>query len=329
MRLRNLKDFIRVHQCHPWSTIFSEVGFVSLLVVGTVALDSVKTPFGNVQNALGGSAAYFSTSASYFADVRLVAVIGDDFPEEHIQFFRSKNIDIRGLDVQKGDTFRWKGEYGYDLNEAHTLATHLNVLATFRPHIVEDYKNSDVVFLANVDPEIQLEVLKQVKKPKLVACDTMNYWIANKPDALKQTLKNVDLLTINESEIRQLSGESSLVKAAKSVQAMGPRSIVVKQGSYGALMFIGHSVFSAPAYPLESVFDPTGAGDTFAGGFMGYLASTLNFSEESMRKAVIFGSVMASLNVESFSLDRIRSLDYKEIKSRYREFKKLTHFEDI
>jgi sugar/nucleoside kinase (ribokinase family) len=185
------------------------------------------------------------------------------------------------------------------------------------------------VFLANVDPEIQLDVLRQVEKPKLVACDTMNYWIASKPDALKRTLKNVDLLTINEAEIRQLAGEASLVRAAKSVQTMGPKTIVVKQGSYGALMFNGHSVFSAPAYPLESVFDPTGAGDTFAGGFMGYLASTMNFSEESMRKAIIFGSVMASLNVEAFSLDRLRSLDYQEIEDRYREFKKLTHFEDI
>ena len=302
---------------------------VSLLVVGTVALDSVRTPFGNVENALGGSATYFSTSASYFTDVRLVAVIGEDFPEEHLRFLKSKNIDTRGIEVQRGETFRWQGEYGYDLNEARTLATHLNVLATFKPNIVSDYQSSDVVFLANVDPEIQLDVLQQVKRPKLVACDTMNYWISSKPGALKRILEKVDLLTINEAEIRQLAGVASLVKAAKSVQAMGPGTIVVKQGSYGALMFNGHSVFSAPAYPLESVFDPTGAGDTFAGGFMGYLASTMNFAEESMRKAVIFGSVMASLNVEAFSLDRLRSLEYREIEGRYREFKKLTHFEDI
>ncbi len=302
---------------------------MSLLVVGTVALDSVKTPFGNVENALGGSATYFSTAASYFADVRLVAVIGEDFPKEHVQFLKSRNIDTRGLEIQKGETFRWTGEYGYDLNEAHTLATHLNVLATFRPNILDDYKNSDIVFLANVDPEIQLEVLRQVKKPKLVACDTMNYWISNKPEALKHMLREVDLLTINEAEIRQLAGEASLVKAAKNVQAMGPKTVVVKQGSYGALMFNGHSVFSAPAYPLESVFDPTGAGDSFAGGFMGYLASIMNFTEENMRKAVIFGSVMASLNVEAFSLERLRSLDYREIEARYREFKALTHFEDI
>lgn len=302
---------------------------MSLLVVGTVALDSVKTPFGNVDNALGGSATYFSTSASYFTDVRLVAVIGEDFPKEHIKFLKSKNIDTRGLEVQTGETFRWQGEYGYDLNEARTLATHLNVLATFKPAITPDFKSSDVVFLANVDPEIQLDVLRQVNRPKLVACDTMNYWIASKPDALKRTLKEVDVLTINEAEIRQLAGEASLVKAARTVQAMGPKTVVVKQGSYGALMFNGHSLFSAPAYPLETVFDPTGAGDTFAGGFMGYLTSTMNFSEDSMRKAVIFGSVMASLNVEAFSLDRLRSLDYREIEGRYREFKQLTHFEDI
>lgn len=302
---------------------------MSLLVVGTVALDSVKTPFGDVENALGGSATYFSTSASYFTDVRLVAVVGEDFPKEHIQFLKSKNIDTRGLEIQKGNTFRWKGEYGYDLNEAKTLATDLNVLATFKPDLAEEYRLSDAVFLANVDPEIQLDVLRQVKRPKFVACDTMNYWISSKPEALKRTLREVDLLTINEAEIRQLAGEASLVKAARSVQAMGPKAVVVKQGGYGALLFNGRSVFSAPAYPLETVFDPTGAGDTFAGGFMGYLASTMNFTEESMRKAVIFGSVMASLNVESFSLDRLRSLDYREIEERYREFKKLTHFEDI
>lgn len=302
---------------------------MSLLVVGTVALDSVKTPFGNVENALGGSATYFSTAASYFTDVRLVAVVGEDFPKEHIQFLKSKGIDIRGLEIQRGETFRWKGEYGYDLNEAHTLATHLNVLATFKPKVAEDHKNTEVVFLANIDPEIQLDVLRQVARPKLVACDTMNYWISSKPEQLKRTLREVDLLTINEAEVRQLAGESSLVKAAKKVQAMGPKTVVVKQGSYGALMFNGHSAFSAPAFPLESVFDPTGAGDTFAGGFMGCLASTMNFSESGMRRAVIFGSVMASLNVEAFSLDKIRSLDYKEIENRYREFKRLTHFEDI
>ena len=195
--------------------------------------------------------------------------------------------------------------------------------------VIDDYKNSEVVFLANIDPELQLDVLRQVERPKLVACDTMNFWIEGKPDALKRTLKEVDVLTINEGEARELAQEPSLVKAAKVIQAFGPRVVVIKQGSYGAIMFNGGSVFSAPAYPLESVFDPTGAGDTFAGGFMGYLANTMNFSESGLRQAVVFGSVMASMNVEAFSLDRLRSLDYQEIQKRYREFKKLTHFEDI
>ena len=302
---------------------------MSLLVVGSVALDSVKTPFGVAENALGGSATYFSASASYFTDVRLVAVVGEDFPKEHVQFLKSRNIDLRGLVRTRGRTFRWTGEYGYDLNEAHTLATHLNVFETFKPVVIDDYKNSEVVFLANIDPELQLDVLRQVDKPKLVACDTMNFWIEGKPDALKRTLKEVDVLTINEGEARELAQEPSLVKAAKAIQAIGPRVVVIKQGSYGAIMFNGGSAFSAPAYPLESVFDPTGAGDTFAGGFMGYLANTMNFSESGLRQAVVFGSVMASMNVEAFSLDRLRSLDYTEIQERYREFKKLTHFEDI
>lgn len=302
---------------------------MSLLVVGSVALDSVKTPFGNAEEALGGSATYFSTSASYFTDIRLVAVVGEDFPKEHIQFLKSRNIDVRGLSQAAGKTFRWAGEYSYDLNEAHTLATHLNVFESFKPEVIEDYKDSEVVFLANIDPELQLDVLRQVNKPKLVACDTMNFWIEGKLEALKRTLKEVDILTINEGEARELAGEPSLVKAGKVIQSMGPRVVVIKQGSYGAIMFNGSSAFSAPAYPLEAVFDPTGAGDTFAGGVMGYLANTMNFSESSLRQAVVFGSVMASMNVEAFSLDRLRSLDYKEIEGRYREFKKLTHFEDI
>lgn len=302
---------------------------MSLLVVGSVALDSVKTPFGNAEEALGGSATYFSTSASYFTDIRLVAVVGEDFPKEHIQFLKSRNIDVRGLSQAAGKTFRWAGEYSYDLNEAHTLATHLNVFESFKPEVIEDYKDSEVVFLANIDPELQLDVLRQVNKPKLVACDTMNFWIEGKLEALKRTLKEVDILTINEGEARELAGEPSLVKAGKVIHSMGPRVVVIKQGSYGAIMFNGSSAFSAPAYPLEAVFDPTGAGDTFAGGFMGYLANTMNFSEASLRQAVVFGSVMASMNVEAFSLDRLRSLDYKEIEDRYREFKKLTHFEDI
>jgi sugar/nucleoside kinase (ribokinase family) len=302
---------------------------MSLLVVGSVAFDSVKTPFGEVDEVLGGSATYFATAASYFTDVAIVAVVGDDFPEEHLTFLKSRKINIAGIERKEGKTFRWKGEYGYELNEAHTLDTQLNVFQSFRPKLPESYKGRRVVFLANIDPDLQREVLSQVKEPALVACDTMNFWIEGKRDSLLETLRLVDILLINEGEARELSKEPNLVKAAEIILSFGPKALVIKRGEYGALMFQKGKIFSAPAYPLESVFDPTGAGDSFAGGFMGYLSSTMNFEESNIRKAIIFGSVMASYNVESFSLDRIRSLDYSEIESRFREFKALTHFEDL
>ncbi|OGQ01456.1 MAG: sugar kinase [Deltaproteobacteria bacterium RBG_19FT_COMBO_58_16] len=302
---------------------------MSILVVGSVAFDSVETPFGKAEEVLGGSATYFSTSASYFSDVRLVAVVGEDFPDEHITKLQGHGVDTAGLQKVPGKTFRWKGRYDYDLNQAHTLETHLNVFSTFKPEIPEDYKTSPFVFLANIDPELQLEVLKQVNKPKFVACDTMNFWIEGKPDALKKLLKHVDLFVINEGEAREFSGEASLVKAAKMILAEGPGVLIIKRGEYGALMFNGTSIFSAPAYPLENIFDPTGAGDSFAGGLMGYLANTGDVSEENLRKAIIFGSVMASFNVEAFSLDRLSSLGKEDIKARFSEFKKLTHFEDL
>lgn len=302
---------------------------MSILVVGSVAFDSVETPFGKAEEVLGGSATYFSTSASYFSDVRLVAVVGEDFPDEHIAKLQGHGVDTAGLKKVPGKTFRWKGRYGYDLNQAHTLETHLNVFSTFKPEIPEDYKTSPFVFLANIDPELQLEVLMQVKKPRFVACDTMNFWIEGKPDSLKKLLKHVDLFVINEGEARELSGEASLVKAAKMILKEGPKVLIIKRGEYGALMFNGTSIFSAPAYPLENIFDPTGAGDSFAGGLMGYLANTGDVSEENLRKAIIFGSVMASFNVEAFSLDRLSSLGKEEIKARFSEFKKLTHFEDL
>jgi len=302
---------------------------MSILVVGSVAFDSVETPFGKAEEVLGGSATYFSTSASYFSDVRLVAVVGEDFPDEHITKLQGHGVDTAGLQKVPGKTFRWKGRYDYDLNQAHTLETHLNVFSTFKPEIPEDYKTSPFVFLANIDPELQLEVLKQVNKPKFVACDTMNFWIEGKPDALKKLLKHVDLFVINEGEAREFSGEASLVKAAKMILNEGPGVLIIKRGEYGALMFNGTSIFSAPAYPLENIFDPTGAGDSFAGGLMGYLANTGDVSEENLRKAIIFGSVMASFNVEAFSLDRLSSLGKDDIKARFSEFKKLTHFEDL
>jgi len=302
---------------------------MSVVVVGTVAFDTVETPFGKQENVLGGSATYFSTSASFFTDISLVAVVGEDFPEEHVSFLKSRNIDTSGLQRIPGKTFHWSGRYGYDLNEAQTLDTQLNVLMEFQPNLPESYRDAEYLFLANIDPDLQMQVLEQVKAPKLVACDTMNFWISSKPDSLRKVLQKVDIVVINEGEARQFTGEPNLVKAARQIIALGCKRLVVKRGEYGVLMFTADTVFAAPAYPLEDVFDPTGAGDTFAGGFMGYLANTGNLSEDGIRQALIFGSVMASFNVEDFSLDRMKRLDYGEIEARYKNFKSLTSFQDI
>lgn len=302
---------------------------MSMLVVGSVAFDSVETPFGKAEEVLGGSATYFSTSASYFTDLRLVAVVGEDFPDAHVSALSGRGVDVQGLQKVPGKTFRWKGYYGFDLNQAHTLETHLNVFSSFNPALPESYKDSEYVFLANIDPELQMKVLDQVKKPKFVACDTMNFWIEGKPEALKALLKRVDMFVINEGEARELAKEASLVKAAKIILGFGPKMLIIKRGEYGSLLFNGGSVFSAPAFPLEDIFDPTGAGDSFAGGVMGHLASTGDLGEANIRKAIIFGSVMASFNVEAFSLNRLNSLTQEDINTRYSEFKVLTHFEDI
>lgn len=299
---------------------------MSLLVIGSVAFDSVETPFGRVEDVLGGSGTFFSVSASYFTDVRLVAVVGEDFPDEHLAMLRSRNIDLRGVKTVSGRTFRWKGRYGFDLNEAQTLDTQLNVFETFRPELPQGYEDSEFLFLANIDPELQTDVLRQVRRPRLIACDTMNFWIGGKRDALLKTLKGVDVLVINEGETRQLAQEANLVKAARAVLAMGPRTLVVKRGEYGVLMFSEHSTFATPAYPLEEVFDPTGAGDTFAGGFVGYLASTGNLDEANVRRAIVYGSVMASFTVEDFSLNRLRGLTHEEIAGRFKRFRLLTEF---
>lgn len=300
---------------------------MSLLVVGSVAFDSVKTPFGEVKDVLGGSATYFSTAASYFTDVHLVAVIGEDFPDEHVEFLSHRGIDLEGLVRQAGQTFRWRGEYSYQLNEAKTLETQLNVFESFHPTLPGSYRDLPFVFLANIDPTLQLDVLKQVNSPKLVACDTMNFWIEGKRDALIKILGEVDILIVNDGEARELAQEVNLVKVAKKILSYGPGTLVVKQGEYGALMFTEHRVFSAPAYPLEEIFDPTGAGDSFAGGFMGYLSKCGEVNDTNIRKAVIYGSTMASFNVEAFSLDRMRALTQEEIASRYQAFKELTFFE--
>lgn len=302
---------------------------MSIVVVGTVAFDTVETPFGRGENVLGGSATYFATSASFFTDVSLVAVVGEDFPEEHVRFLQSRDINTDGLQRIPGKTFHWSGKYGYDLNEAQTLDTQLNVLMEFKPDLPDSYRDAEYLFLANIDPDLQMEVLGQVRQPKLVACDTMNFWISSKPEALRQVLQKVDICVINEGEARQFTGEPNLVKAARQIIALGCKRLVIKRGEYGVLMFTSDTVFAAPAYPLEEVFDPTGAGDTFAGGFMGYLANSGDLSEEGIRQAIVFGSVMASFNVEDFSLDRMKRLDYKEIEARYRSFKALTSFRDV
>lgn len=304
---------------------------MSIVVVGSVAYDSVKTPFGEVKEALGGSATYFSVAASYFTDVHLVAVVGDDFRDEDMEVFRKKNIDTEGLQrIEGGKTFRWDGEYGFDLNEAKTNRTDLNVFSDFSPDLPAAYRECDLVFLANIDPVLQREVVGQVSSPKLIACDTMNFWIEGKLDELKETLKLVNLVIINEGEARELTNESNLVKAAKKICEMGPSSLIIKRGEYGAILFHEDTVFAAPAYPLEDVYDPTGAGDSFAGGVMGYLASCSELRKMStMRQAIIFGSVMASFNVEAFSLKRMMELSEDDIWQRFAEFKDLTHFETI
>ena len=299
---------------------------MSLLVIGSMAFDSVETPFGKADEVLGGSGTFFSVAASYFTDVRLVAVVGRDFPEEHLQMLRLRNIDLSGVKIADGATFRWKGRYGFELNEAQTLDTQLNVFADFKPELPVGFADSEFVFLANIDPELQGEVLRQVRRPRLIAADSMNFWITGKREALLETLKGVDLLVINEGETRQLAGEANLIKAAKAVLSMGPKTLIVKRGEYGVLMFSPGEIFAAPAYPLEEVFDPTGAGDTFAGGFMGYLAATKNLDAENIRRAIVYGSVMASFTVEDFSLNRLKSLTIEEIDVRFKEFKMMTEF---
>jgi sugar/nucleoside kinase (ribokinase family) len=302
---------------------------MGILVVGSVALDSVKTPFGKRDEVLGGAATYFSVAASYFADVSMIAVVGEDFPEKHIAFLRSKGIDTSGLERKPGKNFRWKGEYGADLNTCTTLDTQLNVFADFSPKLLSSHCNLEYVFLGNIDPTLQQSVLEQVKRPKLVACDTMNYWIENARDSLLKTLTKIDLLVINDSEVRLLADESNIVRASRKILGLGPKILIVKRGEYGAILFNNKSIFSVPALPMEEILDPTGAGDSFAGGLMGYLAASGSLDDSSLRKAVVFGSVMASFNIMDFGPHRLGSLTFPEIESRYREFHKLAYFEDI
>jgi sugar/nucleoside kinase (ribokinase family) len=302
---------------------------MGILVVGSVALDSVITPFGRKDDVLGGSATYFSLAASYFTDVSIVAVVGEDFSDSHISFLQKKGIDVAGLQRQKGKTFRWTGEYHADLNTRTTLDTQLNVFADFAPKLLDSHRNQDYLFLGNIDPDLQRSVLEQMKRPKLVACDTMNYWIESKRESLLKTLAVIDLLVINDEEAKQLANEPNLIRAARKIMEMGPKMLVIKRGEYGALTFNAKSVFGIPAFPLENVVDPTGAGDSFAGGLMGYLAASQKCDDASLRKAVVFGSAMASFNVTDFGPQQLGDLTYPEIEARYNEFRQLAYFENL
>ena len=298
-----------------------------ILVVGSVAFDAVKTPFGERERILGGSATYFSVAASFFTDVRLVAVVGEDFGPSDEAVFCEREIDTSDLERVSGKTFHWSGEYGYDLNVAHTRDTQLNVFADFKPKLSAAAKETPYLFLGNIQPQLQVDVREQVGA-RLVAADTMNYWINNTPAELAEMLKHIDILVINDAEAREIAKEANLVRAARRILSMGPSRLVVKRGEYGAAMFTRESYFATPAYPLEEVFDPTGAGDSFAGGFMGYLAATNAVDEAAFRRGIIYGSVMASFNVEEFGCERMRRLTHNDINARFRELRVFSNFEE-
>ncbi len=301
---------------------------MGLLVVGSVALDSVETPFDKIEDALGGSSTYISVAASYFtAPIHLIGVVGDDFPKEHIEMLNNHDIDLDGLQIVEGEkTFRWGGKYHYDLNVRDTLFTDLNVFENFNPVIPDKMLKDNFILLGNIAPTLQLSVLDQMDDQSFVVCDTMNLWIDIMKEDLIKVIKRVNVLIINDSEARLLSNEPNLIKAARKIRDMGPEYLIIKKGEHGALLFSKDSIFSAPAYPLESIFDPTGAGDTFAGGFSGYLHNSGDYSFENMKRAVIYGSALASFCVEEFSTKGIENLSNLEIKDRFYEFKKLSGF---
>lgn len=301
-----------------------------LLIVGTVAFDAIETPFGKTDKILGGAGTFIGLSASHFnLQSAIVSVVGEDFPQEYIDLLKSRNIDVTGLEVVKGGkTFFWSGKYHNDLNSRDTLVTELNVLADFKPVVPENFKNADVVMLGNLHPLVQSSVLDQLsEKPKLVVLDTMNFWMDCALEELKDVMKRVDVITINDEEARQLSGEYSLVKAAAKIHEMGPKYVVIKKGEHGALLFHNKEVFFAPALPLEEVFDPTGAGDTFAGGFSGFITQSENISFENMKSAIVHGSNLASFCVEKFGTERMVNLTKEEVQSRLKQFKALTQFD--
>jgi len=302
------------------------VSAAPIAVVGSVAFDTIETPLARAEEVLGGSATHFAVAASYFAPVRLVAVVGEDFPDAEREYLAGRGIDLSGLEVRPGRTFRWTGRYHEDMNLRDTLALELNVFADFRPELSETIRHSPIVFLANIDPRLQEAVLEQFEDPAVVACDTMDHWIATAREPLEELLPRVDLLVLNDEEARLLSGEHNVSRAARRILELGPRSVLVKRGEYGAILFSPESVFAVPAYPLEEVFDPTGAGDTFAGGVVGYLAATGERSEAGLRRAIVYGSVLASYVVEDFGGQRLRTLTRDDIDRRYRQFVALTEF---
>jgi sugar/nucleoside kinase (ribokinase family) len=299
---------------------------MSVLVVGTVAFDSIETPFGSAERIMGGSAAYFALAASFFTAVRLVGVIGRDFPEEFIDLLTARKIDIEGLRRELGETFHWRGRYHEDINIRDTLELQLNVLAGFVPRLPERYRDAEYVFLGNIDPVMQAEVLDQIRAMKLVVCDTMDHWIRESPEDLRKVLRRIEMLVINDSEAKLLSGYNNIVRAARAILKMGPKVVLIKRGEYGVLQFSDGSIFATPAYPLEEVFDPTGAGDSFAGGFLGNLARSGDHSERGLRRAIVYGSVVASFTVEDFGVKRLASVRLAEIEERFDRFAKLTDF---
>jgi sugar/nucleoside kinase (ribokinase family) len=302
---------------------------VSILVVGSVFFDSIETPHGKVERALGGAATYFSVAASFFAPVQMVATVGEDFPREEMQFLSRRGIDLAGLQVRPGQTGSWAGRYHEDMNQRDTLDLQLNVFADFQPQLPPSHRTAQYVFLANIDPKLQAMVLDQLAAPGVVGCDTMNYWIANARGELEELLGRIGILVINDEEARQLSGERNIVRAARRLLAMGPHRVLIKRGEYGVIQFSANSVFAVPAFPLEEVFDPTGAGDTFAGGFMGELARSGDTSERGLRRAIVYGSVLASFVVEDFGPSRLRTLTHEAIEHRYRQFVSLTDIDGV
>ncbi len=300
---------------------------MGLLVVGSVALDSVETPFDKVKDALGGSAVFFASAASLLTPVQVVGVVGDDYPMAELQKLAKRGVDLRGVEVAKGESFRWAGRYGFDLSSRDTLETRLGVFANFRPRIPAEFRSSEFVFLGNIDPELQMEVLEQVEKPKFVACDTMNYWIQGKKKELMKLLKKVDCLLVNDSEVRELSGDWHIHRAARWVLDHGPRFVVIKKGEHGAVLVGDGKVFFVPAFPLEDVFDPTGAGDAFAGGFMAHLARHGELTDARLRLAMVYGSAMGSFAVERFSVKRFDEISAADVRARVRAYRDLVHFE--